>query len=329
MPNRIGRRAVVIGAGMGGLAAAKAVAPFFEQVTVLDRDWLPDEPVPRVGTPQARHAHALLAGGEEALEALFPDLRGDLVKAGAVVARAGLDIIVEQPGYDPFPVRDLGFDTIFLSRPLLEYVCRRRLADEPNVPVQPRARVVAIVAAEGGAVAGVRCEDSNGHVTPLDADLVVDASGRAAPTLSFMEGAGWTKPEETEIGVDLGNATVIFGTPENAPEWKGVFHMNEPPKEFRRGSILPMEDRKWIVSIGGRHGDDPPGELEGFFAFAKTFRASTIHDAIRRAKPLTEVARHNPPASVRRHFERLPRTPRGLVPIGNSICRFNPVYRTT
>ena len=82
MPNRIGSRAVVIGAGMGGLAAAKAVAPFFEQVTVLDRDWLPDEPAPRVGTPQARHAHVLLAGGEEALEALFPDLRCDLVKAG-------------------------------------------------------------------------------------------------------------------------------------------------------------------------------------------------------------------------------------------------------
>ena len=52
------------------------------------------------------------------------------------------------------------------SRPLLEYVCRRRLADEPNVQVQPRAGVVAIVAAEGGAVAGVRCEDSNGHVQP-------------------------------------------------------------------------------------------------------------------------------------------------------------------
>ena len=51
MPSRIGKDAVVIGAGMGGLAAAKAVAPYFERVIVLDRDGLPDAPAPRVGTP--------------------------------------------------------------------------------------------------------------------------------------------------------------------------------------------------------------------------------------------------------------------------------------
>jgi threonine dehydrogenase-like Zn-dependent dehydrogenase len=38
MPNPILKHAVVIGAGLGGLAAAKAVAPLFEKVIVLDRD---------------------------------------------------------------------------------------------------------------------------------------------------------------------------------------------------------------------------------------------------------------------------------------------------
>jgi flavin-dependent dehydrogenase len=63
MPAAIADHAVVIGAGMGGIAAAKAVAPYFDRVTVLDRDALPDGPEFRSGTPQARHAHALLAGG--------------------------------------------------------------------------------------------------------------------------------------------------------------------------------------------------------------------------------------------------------------------------
>ena len=57
---RIGRHAVVIGAGMGGLAAAKALSPYFEQVTALERDALPDNPAPRPGTPQDRHIHGLL-----------------------------------------------------------------------------------------------------------------------------------------------------------------------------------------------------------------------------------------------------------------------------
>ena len=74
MSNPILKQAVVIGAGMGGLAAAKAVAPHFEKVVVLDRDALPDAPAPRPGTPQARHTHGLLAGGCRALERLFPGL---------------------------------------------------------------------------------------------------------------------------------------------------------------------------------------------------------------------------------------------------------------
>ena len=56
----IGKQAVVIGAGLGGLAAAGALADHFEQVVVLERDTLPSEPTHRAGTPQARHVHALL-----------------------------------------------------------------------------------------------------------------------------------------------------------------------------------------------------------------------------------------------------------------------------
>ena len=126
MEGSIARRAVVIGAGMGGLAAAKAVAPFFGKVIVLDRDALPEDPAPRVGTPQARHAHGLLAGGQQALEELFPGIGAELSSAGAVTARAGRDVIQERPGFDPFPRRDLGFDVLCLSRPLLETLCRRR-----------------------------------------------------------------------------------------------------------------------------------------------------------------------------------------------------------
>src|ERR1700754_3534512 len=54
---KIGQRVVVIGAGMAGLAAAGAVADYFEQVIVLERDRLPDRSVPRPGTPQSRHLH--------------------------------------------------------------------------------------------------------------------------------------------------------------------------------------------------------------------------------------------------------------------------------
>ena len=328
MPEPIAEHAVVIGAGMGGLAAAKAVAPHFEKVTVLDRDVLPEGPAPRAGTPQARHLHVLLAGGQKALEELFPGFCGDLERAGAVSTRVGRDLIFERPGYDPFPRRDLGFDAFCLSRPLLESLCRRRLMEEPNVDLRPRTRVSEILPSDdGGAAAGVRYEDDAGKPETLAADLIVDASGRAAPTLAFLERIGSPKPDETEIGIDIGYASAVFQIPENAPaEWMGVIHLPTPPRDSRGGFLCPMEEGKWIISLGGRHGDNPPGDLDGFIAFAKTFRTPTIHDAIKSAKPLGDIARYNLPASVRRHFDKLDRFPRGLIPIGNSVCRFNPVF---
>lgn len=94
----IGQRAIVIGAGIAGLSAARALSDYFEQVVVLERDALPDGPVHRPGTPQARHAHGLLVGGQRALSELFPGFERDLVEAGAVTVRTNIDIRVERPG---------------------------------------------------------------------------------------------------------------------------------------------------------------------------------------------------------------------------------------
>jgi len=105
----IGRRAVVIGAGIGGLTAAQALADFFEQVVVLERDTLPSQPVASAGIPQGRHVHALLLGGQRALDELFTGFEHDLAQAGAVSMRVGLDTRFESPLYNPFPQRDLGW----------------------------------------------------------------------------------------------------------------------------------------------------------------------------------------------------------------------------
>jgi 2-polyprenyl-6-methoxyphenol hydroxylase-like FAD-dependent oxidoreductase len=218
MSNPILKQAVVIGAGMGGLAAAKAVAPHFEKVIVFDRDALPDVPRPRLGTPQARQTHNLLAGGCRALECLFPGIEFDLVKAGAVRYRVRRDMRLEVPGFDPLPRRDFGFDQFGLSRPALELVCRRRVDREPNIEFRSRTRVTELIASpDNDAVAGVRFEDTRGTSGSLAADLVVDASGRASPTLRFLEAIGSAKPTAIEIGIDQAYATTVFETPEDAP----------------------------------------------------------------------------------------------------------------
>ena len=328
MSTRIGRQAVVVGAGMSGLTAARSLADRFEHVLVLERDILPADTTHRAGTPQARHLHALLGGGQRALGDLFPGFELDLARAGAVPNRVGRDIRVERPGYDPFPQRDLGWLGYSMSRPLIELTARRRVEQHANITLRERCRAQGFVATPDGAtVTAVRCESLNGREETQPADLVVDASGRGSLTMDLLESIGRPLPEETVIGIDIAYSTAVFAIPDEAPpDWKGVMTFPQAPQSSRGALMVPIENGRWILSVGGAHGDTPPGDGDGFLSYVRQLRTPTVYNAIKHAKRLGEIARFGFPASVWRHFERLEAFPRGLLPVGDAICRFNPVY---
>ena len=328
MSTRIGRQAVVVGAGMSGLTVARSLAERFEQVLVLERDSLPADATHRVGTPQAKHLHGLLGGGQRALADLFPSFEQDLARAGAVSNRVGLDVRVERPGYDPFPQRDLGWLGYSMSRPLIELTARRRVEQQANITLRERYRAQGFVATHDGAtVTAVRCESVDGRKETLPADLVVDASGRGSLTMDLLESIGRPLPEETVIGVDIAYSTAVFAIPDGAPpDWKGVMTFPQAPQSSRGALMVPIENGRWILSVGGAHGDTPPGDGDGFLSYVRQLRTPTIYNAIKHAKRVGEIARFGFPASVWRHFERLEVFPRGLLPVGDAICRFNPVY---
>jgi 2-polyprenyl-6-methoxyphenol hydroxylase-like FAD-dependent oxidoreductase len=327
-PTRIGRQAVAVGAGMAGLPAARALASYFEHVVVLERDALPFEASQRPGTPQARHTHALLAGGQRALGDLFPRLEQDLTGAGAVPLRVGLDVRLERPGYDPFPARDLGIVAHAMSRPLVEFAVRQRVKEHTNITIREHCRARDLVASpDGSLVSGIRFENRSGRSETLAADLIVEAAGRGSLTLSLLESLGRPRPEETIIGVDITYATAVFAIPDDAStDWKAVMTFDAPARGGLAAVMAPIEQNRWIVTLVGRHGDKPPGDMDGFVAYAHKLRTPTIYNAIKKAKQLGEIARFGFPASVQRHFDRLEEFPRGLLPLGDSICRFNPVY---
>jgi 2-polyprenyl-6-methoxyphenol hydroxylase-like FAD-dependent oxidoreductase len=328
MMSTIGQRAVVVGAGMGGLTAARALADHFEHVLVLDGDALPADPLDRHGVPQGRHVHALLAGGQRALGELFPGFEDSLSSAGAVRLRVGLDMRVERPGFDPFPQRDLGFDAFAMSRPLVELTVRRRVQELPSIDLRQGCRVQELVhRADGTAVTGVRYTDASGRAESADADLVIDASGRGMLTLDALAALGRVPPAETTIGVDLAYASAVFAIPDDAPkDWRGVFCLPGIGRASRGSLMLPLEGQRWIATVGGRHGDIPPGDEAGFMEYAKGLRTPTIYNAIKHAKRLGDIARFRFNESVLRHYPRVENFPRGVLPIGDAICRFNPIY---
>jgi 2-polyprenyl-6-methoxyphenol hydroxylase-like FAD-dependent oxidoreductase len=327
MSSLVGRRAVVIGAGLGGLSMAGILARYFERVDVLERDHLQASVVSRAGTPQDRHPHGLLSGGLEALGEIFPGFQSDLANAGAIPVRIAQDLRHERRDVGLLPMRDLGMSILCASRPLIESELRRRVAAVEKVTLRSACRVTRIVASPvDGAVSGVEFI-SAGRSEFVDADLVVDSSGRATPTLALLHALSWELPKVTEIGVDITYATAVVKKPADAPsDWKLVITLPDPPAVSLSAVLLPAEGDRWMITVVD-YGHKPQLETWGSFLGAlKQLVTPTLYNALRSIAPPENLRHYGFPASVWRHFEQLQRLPRGLLPVADSICRFNPVY---
>jgi 2-polyprenyl-6-methoxyphenol hydroxylase-like FAD-dependent oxidoreductase len=328
--NTIARRAVVVGSGVAGLFATRVLSDHFDEVVLIDRDDVPDSPRTRDGVPQGKHFHALLPGGLNIASELFPGFRDDLQAAGAVRCVGGQDFFAYRPegksyaiaAYQPNP-RPLGI-IYFMSRCLLEHCLRRRVQDLPNV--EPRYRsLVRDALTEDGRVTGVVIDRDE----RVRADLVVDATGRNARTLSWLTQLEFDTPPESVVNCDFAYASAIVRPSDPAAlGGAGFFVLPKPDgdQNTRGAYVVRIEGDNWLAGLGGRFGDYPPTDVEAWREFGRTLAYPVWDEVLGTTELLTKPAGFKFPRSVRRHFERLDRFPDGLVPVGDSICHFNPVY---
>jgi 2-polyprenyl-6-methoxyphenol hydroxylase-like FAD-dependent oxidoreductase len=323
----LGKRAIVVGAGLGGLLAARVLSDHFDEVMILDRDELPDDAIPRPGVPQAKHPHFLLGGGLKALKKFFPGFGTELVLAGAEPIDPGVDVLFEVPGQEVSPKIELGWSTYSMTRPLLEGVLRRQVERIGNIKVRGGCRVLNIVSESNAHDAtGIQYQMVDGSRETLKSDLIVDASGNGSLTMEFLKSTGRRAPVETNLGVNIRYASALFERLPIRDDYKVVSSLASARGHTRGGLILPAENNRNQVVLSGRGKDIPPIDGDEFLTYAQQLPTPTIYNAIKNAERLTDVTPFSFPESRWRHFAQVADFPRRLLPIGDAICRFNPVY---
>ncbi|WP_395571535.1 FAD-dependent oxidoreductase [Streptomyces sp. BK79] len=322
------RRAVVVGAGLAGtLSAAVLSAAGVDEVIVLDRDELPGGPEHRRGLPQGRHAHLLMAGGLDVMEELVPggSLRARLLDAGAHEMSLSSGMLARTPEGWLRRWRREGPVMVTCTRALLDWTVRDAVV--AHCPVEVRRATAVGLTGSAGRVRGVRITEPGGD-TDLDADLVVDASGRGTRIVSWLDGLGLSGVRERTVDSGLVNASRFYRVPEGAERFPLTVVQANPyvSRPGRSAMVMPVEGGRWLVSCGGSRGGEPPADPDGFLRYALGLPDPIVGRLISGAEPLTDVHVSRSTSNVRRYLEKAPRWPEGLVVLGDALATFNPAY---
>jgi 2-polyprenyl-6-methoxyphenol hydroxylase-like FAD-dependent oxidoreductase len=328
------KRAVVIGGGIAGMCAARALSDFFDRVVVIERDKYPEGVIGRVGVPQSRMFHTLIERGRREVEALFPGFHRLMDLRGAPRVSFGFNAALMSPrGWGP-PLPFPRIRGLFTSRGLLECTMRDLFRKVPNVELLEETEVTRLLASPRDnrmVCHGVEVRSrAGGDSRRIEGDLTVDASGGNAKSNIWLQQLGLTSPHDEILDPLLTYAGQWLRMRDGA-KWParwwwthGVFIQRVPPDDIRGAHLMKQENDRWLLTLVAGSGQYPPTDPEGAAKFVSELRSPLIAQMLPLFEPTSKMTAYRLSKNRWRHYERWKENLSGYIAMGDAACVFNP-----
>ena len=131
----------------------------------------------------------------------------------------------------------------------------------------------------------------------LDADLVIDATGRRSRAGSWLAELHRELPPEEALRIEVAYASRRYRLPSDSLQ-DDLAIIDAPTLEHPRGGVLArVEGGHGLLTLAGV-GEHPPTDPDGFLAFAESLPSPEIAEAVRRGEPVSDAVPFRFPCST-------------------------------
>ena len=313
---------VIIGGGIGGMAAAAALSKFCKQITLFEKDSPPCATQVRRYAPQGAHIHILLQAGLNMLDTLLPGFKQQLIEGGSAKINAGIGQQIFEYGAWR-PSRHLDITYLGQSRLHLESLLYKRIVELGNVNFTNQAVDQLYVSAQGE-IEGYNVRDSD---TVEHADIIIDASGASGRFVNSLNKQEIMDVAINKFPINIFYSTIHFKKPAKYLATKeNVLIVPEAGVSNLGGSLIDIENDTWCISLHGRDGEEIPNTIEQWYEAIKNLPDDRIWERLRGATPITEIKYFKKADAIWRRFDQCASLPSGYFPIGDTINSLNPIF---